>query len=224
MIAKRAFDILVAGIALILLAPALAVIAVAIRLESPGPSLYRQHRVGRDSKLFAMLKFRTMPSDADVPNPGLARPDDPRVLRVGRFLRDSKLNELPQLINVLRGDMSIVGPRPEMPMFVAMYNERDRKAILAVRPGITDPASLRYRNEGELLAAESDPHGVYVSRIMPRKLAISRHYVRRQSLIRDAMIVLLTVSAIVRPRSIPQARRRGFHDRQSAPAAPAIPS
>jgi lipopolysaccharide/colanic/teichoic acid biosynthesis glycosyltransferase len=224
MIAKRAFDILLAGTGLVLLAPAMAVIAVAIRLESPGPSLYHQERVGRNGKSFAMLKFRTMAPDADTPNPGLARLDDRRILRVGRFLRASKLNELPQLINVLRGDMSIVGPRPEMPMFVAKYSERDRRAILAVRPGITDPASLRYRNEAELLATESDPHAVYIGRIMPRKLAISRRYARRQSLISDAMIVVLTVLAILRPRSVPQARGRGLRNGHRAPHVPAIPS
>ena len=131
-----------------------------------------------------------MPHSSEVADPGLSDDHAARILQFGRLLRDYKLNELPQFFNVLRGDMSIVGPRPEMPRFVNLYKKRDFETLLAVRPGITDPASLRYRNECALLAAESDPHRAYVEKILPRKLAISRRYLRRQSLLFHFLFVL----------------------------------
>jgi len=208
MTGQRLFDIVVTALALVLLAPIMIVIALAIRLDSPGPCLFRQVRVGRDGRPFRILKFRTMRHDIEVMEAGLGDDEDPRIARLGRMLRKHKLNELPQLFNVLRGEMSIVGPRPELPRFVEQYKLRDRDAVLSVRPGITDPASLRYRNEGELLAAEADPYQAYVDRIMPRKLAIARWYLRRRSLLHDAAILFATAYALVSPHAVAQARPR----------------
>ncbi len=219
MTGKRLFDIFVAASALAVLAPLMVLIALLVRLESPGPSLFRQTRIGRHGRPFQILKFRTMLHGSEVADPGLSDNHDPRILKFGRLLRDYKFNELPQLLNVLRGDMSMVGPRPELPRFVNLYKRRDFEILLAVRPGITDPASLRYRNEGALLAAESDPHRAYVEKIMPRKHAISRWYLRRQSLLGDAAIVFATISAVVSPRSVPRAQPRILSQTAEAIAA-----
>jgi lipopolysaccharide/colanic/teichoic acid biosynthesis glycosyltransferase len=216
---KRLFDIFVAALALALLWPLMLLIALVVRLESPGPSLFRQTRIGRHGRSFDILKFRTMPHDTDLTDPGLASNHDPRILKFGRLLRDYKFNELPQLFNVLCGDMSMVGPRPELPSFVRLYKQRDLEALLSVRPGITDPASLRYRDEGAILALESDPHRAYVERIMPRKHAISRWYLRRQSLLGDLAIVFATAYAIISPRSVPRARLRALRQTRAAIAA-----
>jgi lipopolysaccharide/colanic/teichoic acid biosynthesis glycosyltransferase len=197
--AKRLFDLIASLAALILLSPLLLGIALAIKLGSPGPVLFRQERVGRYGRPFRIRKFRTMVADAERTGPQLTRDADPRITRVGHFLRRHKLDELPQLLDVLRGDMSIVGPRPEVPRYVALYPPELRELVLSVRPGITDAASVTYRDESTQLAAGTDPERVYVESIMPHKLELCVEYVRNRSLGGDIRIVARTVAALLRP-------------------------
>ncbi len=195
---KRLFDLTLSAIGLVLLAPVFLAIAVWIRLDSPGPVLFRQERVGRHGRPFFIRKFRTMQADAPARGPQITVGADPRITRSGRWLRHSKLDELPQLWNVLLGDMSLVGPRPEVPKYVAMYPDDVRRAVLSVRPGITDLASLEYRDESAQLAQAADPERVYVEQIMPAKLALSIRYVREASLIGDLRLLLATVAVLWR--------------------------
>jgi lipopolysaccharide/colanic/teichoic acid biosynthesis glycosyltransferase len=167
---KRMFDVVVAGLALVLLSPLLLVLALCIRLDSPGPVFFRQERVGRHGRIFRIHKFRTMVPDAEARGLPLTVGRDPRVTRVGAFLRSSKLDELPQLIDVLQGTMSLVGPRPEVPRYVQHYPPALREKVLSVRPGITDLASIAYRRESELLARAGDPERAYVEEVLPQKL------------------------------------------------------
>jgi len=197
--AKRLFDLIASLTALVLLSPLLLGIAAAIKLDSPGPIFFRQERVGRHGRLFRIHKFRTMVADAERVGPQLTRDADPRVTRVGAYLRRSKLDELPQLLDVVRGDMSLVGPRPEVPRYVALYPPEVRELVLSVRPGITDTASVRYRDESAQLAAGTDPERLYIESIMPHKLELCVEYVRTRSLAGDIMIVVRTVAALVRP-------------------------
>ncbi len=190
--AKRLFDLACSIAGLILLAPVLIVIAAAIKLEDGGPIFYRGLRVGQFGDPFQMLKFRTMVVDAERIGGSSTAEDDPRITRVGRFLRTYKLDELPQLINVLRGDMSLVGPRPQVAWAVALYDEEQRE-LLRVRPGITDYASIRFRNEGEILRGSIDPDRDYLERIAPEKIRLGLTYVRRHNLWIDLKILLATV-------------------------------
>jgi len=190
---KRAFDLVASGAGLIILSPLLLGIALAVRLTSPGPALYRARRVGQHGEEFTLYKFRSMVANADRQGPGITAAQDRRITRVGRFLRRTKLDELPQLLNVLRGDMSLVGPRPEDPRYVALYTPEQRR-ILDYRPGITSMASLTYRNEERLLAGE-DWERVYVEQVLPAKLAIDLEYARRANLRRDIALILRTVLA-----------------------------
>lgn len=192
---KRLFDLVCAAVGLLLLSPFFAVIAVAVRLTSRGPVIYRARRVGRHGRLFDLLKFRSM-YVSSVPGAGITRAADPRVTPVGRILRATKLDELPQLINVLRGEMSLVGPRPEDPRYTALYDEEQRK-VLDVRPGITSAASLLYRDEESTLTAD-DWERQYVEQIMPEKLRIDLEYLRRQSLASDVGLILKTLAAVLR--------------------------
>ncbi len=187
---KRAFDLLLSAALLLLLAPLLAGVALWVKLDSPGPVLFRQQRVGRAGVPFTIHKFRSMRVDAG--GLGLTVGEDARITRAGRWLRRLKLDELPQLWDVLRGAMSLVGPRPDLPRYVAQYPAELRELLLSVRPGITDPASLALRNEAELLAASSDPEREYLERILPAKLQISADYVRRASLWTDLQLVART--------------------------------
>jgi lipopolysaccharide/colanic/teichoic acid biosynthesis glycosyltransferase len=193
---KRLFDLLAAAAGLLLLSPLLLALAVWIRLDSPGPVLFRQQRVGRRGVLFDIYKFRTM---ADRPDPGrqLTVGRDPRVTRAGRFLRRSKLDELPQLINVLQGTMSLVGPRPEVPRYVACYPPEARDIVLSVAPGITDWASIQYKEENEILGSAQDPERAYVETILPVKLEYYQRYVRERSFWLDLRIIFRTLTAIV---------------------------
>lgn len=199
-IAKRVFDVLAAGAGLLLLAPLLSLVALWIRLDSPGPILFRQQRVGRHGVPFDILKFRTM---ADRP-PGahagrqLTVGRDPRITRAGRFLRSSKLDELPQLINVLQGTMSLVGPRPEVPRYVECYPPAVRSTVLSVAPGITDLASILYKEESELLGRAADPERTYVETILPVKLEYYQRYVRERSFWLDLRIIFRTLAAVLR--------------------------
>lgn len=191
---KRLLDVVLAAVGLAVTGPAHAVIAAAIRVDSPGPVLFRQVRVGRWGKPFVILKYRTMVVDHGG---ALVSPSgDPRTTRVGRYLRRSKLDELPQLVNVLRGDMSLVGPRPEVPRYAALWPEQDRDVILSVRPGITDPVSLELLDEASLLATAPDPEAFYREVLLPRKAAMYVSYVRNRSGWTDAVILLRSVQAL----------------------------
>jgi lipopolysaccharide/colanic/teichoic acid biosynthesis glycosyltransferase len=194
---KRLFDFVAAGTGLLLLAPLLLLVALWVRLDSPGPVLFRQERVGRHGQTFRIHKFRTMvtaPAGSGAPlTVGL----DPRVTRCGQFLRRYKLDELPQLLDVIRGQMSLVGPRPEIPRYVAHYPEAVRDRVLSVRPGMTDLASLQFIDENELLATGADPERIYLETVLPRKLGLALEYVDRQSLLLDLRIILLTLLRIV---------------------------
>lgn len=186
------FDIFASACGLIVLSPLLAATALAVRFTSRGPVFFRQERVGRNFKPFKIVKFRTMVVDA----PRLGGPlthgnRDPRITPVGRLLRRWKIDELPQLWNVLRGEMSLVGPRPEVPKYVALFRA-DYEEILRVRPGITDPASLKYRNEAAALEAADDPEQEYIRRILPDKIAMAKQYLRERSLVYDFSILWRT--------------------------------
>lgn len=194
---KRLFDLLAAGAGLLLLSPLLLVLALWIRLDSPGPVLFRQQRVGRHGVLFDIYKFRTMTDRPDLGRQ-LTVGRDPRVTRAGHFLRRSKLDELPQLINVLLGEMSLVGPRPEVPRYVACYPPEAREVVLSVAPGITDWASVQYKEESEILGSAPDPERAYVETILPVKLEYYQRYVREQSFWLDLRIIVRTLTAILR--------------------------
>lgn len=199
--AKRAFDLLAASVGLVLLAPLLAAIALAIRLDSRGPVLFRQQRIGRHGVPFAIHKFRTMVADAAERGPALTIGADARITRVGRFLRARRLDELPQLIDVFKGDMSLVGPRPELPRYVASYPEALRERVLAVRPGLTDPASLAFLDESERLARAADPEREYVEVLLPAKLQAAVDYAERASLGSDLCILWGTLRRLLGPRA-----------------------
>ena len=188
---KRLFDLLVAAVALLLLSPLLLGVALLVRLDSPGPVLFRQQRVGRHGVPFRIHKFRTMVHGAaGLP---LTVGADPRITRVGAFLRRTRLDELPQLIDVLQGTMSLVGPRPELPRYVAQYPADLRERVLALRPGITDPSSLAFIDEAELLARAADPEREYVQVILPAKLRRAAEYAERASLASDLGVLWATL-------------------------------
>lgn len=199
--AKRLFDIAVSLVALLLLALPMALVAAWIRLDSPGPVFFRQQRVGRHGVPFSIHKFRTMRADAG----GLALTvgDDARITRAGRWLRRTRLDELPQLLDVLAGHMSLVGPRPEVPRYVALYPPALRDRALAVRPGLTDPASLAWIDEAALLAAAADPEREYVERILPAKVAQAAAYAERATLASDLQVLARTALALLRKAARP---------------------
>ena len=200
---KRSFDVIVSGAALVCLSPVLLVVALAIRIGSRGPIVYRGQRVGRAGRLFRMWKFRTMVVNADVIGGPSTSDTDPRLTPIGLYLRKRKLDELPQLFNVLVGDMSLVGPRPEVQQYVAMYSAEERQ-ILIVRPGITDFATLWNSDEGALLATSQDPERTYLEQIRPTKVRLQLEYVRRRSFGTDLWILYETVLTIAgRRRPIP---------------------
>jgi lipopolysaccharide/colanic/teichoic acid biosynthesis glycosyltransferase len=196
--AKRLFDLLLSGIGLVMLAPVLLLIAVLIKLDSAGPVLFRQERVGRFGKPFRIHKFRTMRHEPAGQGLQITVGADRRITRVGAFLRASKLDELPQLLDVWLGDMSLVGPRPEVPRYVAHYPAALREKVLSVRPGITDIASIEYRDESAVLARAADPEHAYIHEVLPHKLALAERYVDRSSVWLDAWLIWRTLVAIVR--------------------------
>ena len=195
--AKRLFDLCGAAVALLLLAPLLLVVALAIRLDSPGPVFFRQVRVGRGGLPFRIHKFRSMRVDAPTLGPQVTVGRDARITRVGHWLRHYRVDELPQFIDVLLGQMSLVGPRPEVPHFVAHYPPGLAAQVLAVRPGITDPASLAHLDEAALLAAASDPEREYIDHILPRKLALQAEYARSATLLSDLRVLARTLKVLV---------------------------
>lgn len=194
---KRTFDLVASVIGLVVLAPAMAVIGILVKRDSDGPALFKQERVGRGGVPFTLLKFRTMASAKVPAGPLLTVSTDTRITSVGAKLRASKLDELPQLINVLRGDMSIVGPRPEVARYVEMWSEEDRRVILSVRPGITDPATLRLRREEHLLAEQPDPEAFYQGELLPRKISLYREYVASRSFGSDLVLIVRTITGVV---------------------------
>ena len=200
---KRACDIAVASIGLVLLSPLLLLLAVAIKVSSPGPVFYRGERIGRYGQPFRIFKFRSMVVDAEKLGGSSSGDDDPRITPIGRFMRKCKLDELPQLINVLLGDMSMVGPRPEVARFVAMYTPEER-VILTIRPGITDWASLWNSDEGAILAGAEDPDQAYLELIRPTKIRLQLKYVEERSLGTDMRILVLTVLRLLQKDRIPE--------------------
>ena len=193
--AKRLFDIISSSIGLLCLAPVFVIMAIWIKLDSRGPVFYRQTRVGRYGRDFRIFKFRSMRVGSDKGRQITVGERDPRITRSGYFIRRYKIDELPQLINVFLGDMSIVGPRPEVRKYVDLYSEEQRK-VFQVRPGITDLASIKYRNENELLSQVDDPDTYYIDVIMPDKLAINLEYIRHQSFMGDIKIIFNTLFKI----------------------------
>jgi lipopolysaccharide/colanic/teichoic acid biosynthesis glycosyltransferase len=195
--AKRLFDLLGAALGLLLLSPLMLAIAVAIKLDTRGPVFFRQQRVGRHGVPFRIHKFRSMVADAPQRGPALTVGDDTRITRSGRWLRRTRLDELPQLIDVLAGHMSLVGPRPEVPQYVAHYPAALRERALSVRPGITDPSSLLYLDESEQLARAADPEREYVEVILPRKLQCAADYAARASLLSDVGVLWRTLRLLM---------------------------
>lgn len=194
---KRLFDIIASGLGLIILSPLFLVVAVWVKLDSPGPVFYKQIRVGRNNKDFFLYKFRSMRVGSDKKGLITIGGHDPRVTRSGYYIRKYKLDEFPQLINVFKGDMSLVGPRPEVRKYVDLYTPEQMR-VLDVRPGITDLASIRYRNENELLEQASDPEQYYRDVVMQDKLRINLEYVRNHSFLGDIHLIFNTFIAIVK--------------------------
>ena len=192
MLVKRALDVTASAIGLVLLAPLFVLVAVLVALDSPGPVFFRQTRMGQGFQPFHIYKFRSMSHQVASQGPSVTVTGDARITRVGHWLRRTKIDELPQLYNVLRGDMSLVGPRPEVPVYVDLYRKGYAR-VLQVRPGITDPASLRFRNEAELLSAASDPEHEYRHRILPEKLRVSAEYAEHWTLRSDIVLIWRTV-------------------------------
>lgn len=194
---KRGFDFILSLFGLVAMSPLFLLIAFLIKIDSPGPIIFRQLRIGRYLCPFEIHKFRTMFFDVSDIGPSVTTSSDPRITRVGKVLRKYKLDELPQLIDVLLGDMSLVGPRPEVPKYLDAYDEKDKKIIFKVRPGITDKASIEFRNENELISNAVDADKLYIENILPIKLSYCREYVENQSLWLDIIIILKTVWLIL---------------------------
>lgn len=213
----RWFDVPVALIGLVVLAPLLLLIAVLVKCTSRGPVIYRGKRVGKGGKIFHIYKFRTMVQNADRIGPAVTTASDPRITPLGRWLRRWKLDELPQLVNVLKGDMAFVGPRPESPEYVPCYTEEQRK-LLTIRPGITSPATLAHRNEEELLDGK-DLKTAYVHEVLPRKLNTDLAYFANRSFLGDIALIIATVLR----RDVPSAVRRRMNGSSDATAPTCLP-
>lgn len=198
---KRAFDLTVAFAGIVACTPLLAITALLVKSSSPGPILFRQHRVGRHGRPFSLLKFRSMRTGSS----GLlvTASTDRRVTSLGRVLRRTKLDELPQLLNVVWGDLSLVGPRPEVPQYVALYPAEDRRFLQCVRPGITDPATILFRNEEELLARSAEPERTYVEVVLPAKIKMYRAYLETASFVSDIKVLKDTLKVVFRAKGVP---------------------
>ncbi len=192
---KRSFDVLVSLIALVLLAPLFLVLALAIKLTTRGPVFYKGRRVGRGGHIFLMHKFRSMVVNADQMGTDLTPQGDPRVTKIGKFLRKTKIDELPNIIDILKGDMSFVGPRPESPLYAKYYNER-QKRVLDVRPGVVGPAQIKYRHEELILKDKEDPDTYYVQELMPQKIEIDLNYIQNRSFLLDIKIIFKALLAV----------------------------
>lgn len=207
MMGKLLFDLVCSLAGLVLLSPLFVGIAVWIRVDSGGAVFFRQVRVGRYGRAFMIFKFRTMYADAEARGRKITVGEDPRITRAGRFLRKFKIDELPQLFNVVKGEMSLVGPRPEVPRYVEYYPEEVRRQVLSIRPGITDFASILYKDENTVLAGAADPEATYVNVVLPEKLKHYVRYVSERTLWLDFKIILLTLREILR-RGEPGKRSR----------------
>lgn len=196
MLIKRLFDIICSFLGLVILTPLFIVIAIIIKTTSHGPVFFRQNRVGKYAKIFSIYKFRTMTHNNIGSEITIGR--DIRITPIGHILRKTKLDELPQLINVVMGDMSLVGPRPEVPKYVEMYSDDIKKVVLSIRPGITDWASILMIDESTLLANSSDPENSYINVIMPKKLAFAVKYVKTRTFWQDCVIIFTTLKNICR--------------------------
>jgi lipopolysaccharide/colanic/teichoic acid biosynthesis glycosyltransferase len=194
---KRAFDMVIAFLGLLCLSPLLLPVALLIKLDSPGPAMFKQRRVGRGFRPFVIYKFRTMVHDAPRKGTAITYSADPRITRVGRILRKTKIDELPQLINVLQGTMSFVGPRPEVPCYVELFRA-DYAEVLRVLPGITDLASIKYRHEAEFLGGFENPEETYVRQVLPEKIKLAKEYVRQSSFLFDIRLILKTLVGLFR--------------------------
>lgn len=195
--ATRVFDLIVAFIAIIILSPLFILVSILIKLDSDGPIIFKQVRVGKNEKKFKILKFRTMIVGAEKKGEQITIGNDKRITNVGSFLRKYKLDELPQLFNVLKGDMSFVGPRPEVPKYTRLYTDK-QKGVFKVRPGITDYASIKYRNENEILGNSENPEETYINIIMNDKLNINLEYLKKRNIIEDVKIIFETLVKIVK--------------------------
>ena len=195
---KRLFDFIASFFGLILLAPIFVLIALWIKIDSRGPIFFRQERVGFQGEGFRIHKFRTMVLDAEKKGKQITVGADSRITTVGSFLRKYKLDEIPQLIDVLAGDMSLVGPRPEVSKYIDCYSDDEKFDVLSVKPGITDNASIEFRDENELLASSKDPEATYISEVLPKKIALYRKYVRERSFFGDVVIIFKTIFLIIK--------------------------
>jgi lipopolysaccharide/colanic/teichoic acid biosynthesis glycosyltransferase len=193
---KRLFDIFFSAIGLILLSPVFLIMAIWIKCDSYGPIFYKQTRVGKNGRNFLLYKFRSMGVGSDKKGLLTVGEKDPRITRSGKFIRKFKLDEFPQLINVLRGEMSIVGPRPEVPKYVALYSEEQKK-VLKIRPGISDWSSIRFSSENELLAQAENSEDFYISEIMPEKLKMNLEYVSTNNFWMDVKIIFMTLKKLI---------------------------
>ena len=193
---KRVFDLCISGLALPLLSPLFLIISVLVKVSSRGPVFFRQERLGLCGRPFIMLKFRSMVVDASTLGSNVSPAGDPRVTRLGSFLRKTYLDEMPQLLNVLRGDMSLVGPRPETPEYVAMYSPQERR-VLDVRPGMAGPSTLAFESEADVLARSADPYCYYVDHLMHARVRVDLEYLERQSILYDLGVLLRTLLMVV---------------------------
>lgn len=194
---KRLFDIILSSFGILVLSPILVLIALLVKISSKGPVFYRQVRVGKGNKDFRIFKFRTMYTGSDKKGLLTVGGRDPRVTKVGYYLRKFKLDELPQLLNVFTGEMSLVGPRPEVRKYVEHYSESDME-VLSVRPGITDYASIAFRNENDILKESEDPEKKYIEEIMPIKLGLNKKYIAEKGMFKDLSIIFKTITVIIK--------------------------
>jgi lipopolysaccharide/colanic/teichoic acid biosynthesis glycosyltransferase len=215
-LAKRSFDLATSICGLVILTPLMLVIAILVKAEDGGSVFFRQERIGRNGRPFRMWKFRTMVPAAGTMGLPLTLAGDPRVTRIGSWLREHKLDELPQLLNVIRGEMTLVGPRPEVPKYVDMYTVEERK-VLALDPGITDPASILFADESELLGEHSDPERFYIERIVPEKIRINLDYADRATPLSDLAIILETLGHVVPRTRMQQIRVLTCHKQGASP-------
>lgn len=192
LIIKRIFDIVASLIGIIVLSPLLIIIAIFIKLDSKGSVFFKQKRVGRNKKIFEIYKFRTMITDAEKLGKQITVGDDSRITRVGKFIRKCKVDELPQLINVVKGEMSLVGPRPEVPKYVELY-DKYQSQVLLIRPGITDYASIKFKNENEILGESKNPEKKYIEEIMPYKIELNMRYIKNIGLYQDIKLIFKTI-------------------------------
>jgi lipopolysaccharide/colanic/teichoic acid biosynthesis glycosyltransferase len=192
---KRVFDFIVSALGIVIFSPLLILTALLVKVDSPGPIFFKQQRMGKEFRPFWIYKFRTMRKSLEQ-GPNITIGNDPRITGIGRLLRQTKIDELPQLINILRGEMSFVGPRPEVPQYVQLYR-KEYQQILTVRPGLTDLASLKYRDEAALLAGAENPEEEYVTRILPDKIMLATDYIQRASFFFDLRLILETILRLV---------------------------